>query len=157
MSACRSTEHLFIGFITHRRRRLGLDHNSHGFRRSSLHLWTSAEVSLFVYSAYWKCNFRKDPHVRLLIVWLIGWLVGLSYFLKGCEVTLSCSYRSTYNLNREGNSIIGELQTIFSYLPTFSSISLNFSPFTLLHITFSKLPSFVLPRLLPTLLRQEFI
>ena len=34
-------------------------------------------------------------HVRLLNGWMVRLSVGLSYFLKGREVTLPCSYRST--------------------------------------------------------------
>ena len=47
---------------------------------------------------YWKCNFPMTPHVRLLVGWLVGRSVGRSVchnFLKGREVTLPCSYRST--------------------------------------------------------------
>ena len=50
---------------------------------------------------HWKCNFcSMTPHVRLIFGLLVsrflGWSVSVRhYFLKGLEVKLPCSYRST--------------------------------------------------------------
>ena len=43
---------------------------------------------------FWKWNFPMNPHVRWLFCQLVGWSVCM-HFLKGREVTLPCSCRTT--------------------------------------------------------------
>ena len=41
--------------------------------------------------SYWKCNFLMTPPICLLVIWLVRKSV-----IKGQEVTLPCSYWSTW-------------------------------------------------------------